>query len=448
MGIKLSKEQAESLDSYLQSLPEEKRSSFIKGFDELPDKGKIGLTNELMSSFKKPGAFAKQETPQPQGDIFQQRGEIAQAEIAKRGNLLEQIPQNLQSPNMLRKGLGGLQALGAPMTMMEGGLSNVGLKLQQGDPTNLGQEFMAGITGQKQGQYGDIFRVVGVPEPLSALGGLMIPSALPFAIVDKISDTFGKISRLSDKGIMRAGRELINGADEAGKFSKARLDSQFAKVDKVKIDPASFYDEISKLPNALINKLEAEFGKLENVALNLTVGRLREIKGMIGKYNPGSFGREARGLSENLNADEINKIYGSIKNLMEKSMVGAVKPKEIARLLNLEDKSTEVIRSIEYLKRTIVEPTLRKPTKAGNMAKKVVLEGDVSGREALNVLRSQGSKARNAINNAKRALDAFNVAQGLTKVAKHALSAATYGGAIGAIGGGIASKALKRGERE
>ena len=74
------------------------------------------------------------------------------------------------------------------------------------------------------------------------------------------------------------------------------------------------------------------------------------------------------------------------------------------------------------------------------------LRGDVSTRHALNTLkdaRTAGKAAKQIIIKAVDDLKAFNRLETSLSVAKHVVTAATYGGAIGAAGGAAFGKARK-----
>lgn len=419
------------------------------------------LRNKITGEIIEKGIRSQVATPKlTNGDIFTQRAEKAQQEIAKRGSLWGNIIADIQSPNVIKKVVGGLQAMGSPLTQLEAGIANPALLLQTGDlysqakaPTTLGvlgegarrlaEESFKGFTGRRLGQYGDVYRAGGVPSPLAATAGFTLAMS-PVKAIQVLNRTFGAVTKLSDKGIMNAGNALIKAGGEAKVFTGTKLNEAFRTVDNVKVNADDFLNAVSKLPKTFISKLEEMFGNLDEVAGSITVGRLRQLKQTIGKVRPTVFGREARGAVETLEVEDINKVYSAIKKLMASSVEKATNKKTADALMKMEDTFTQVSRASDYIKKIIVEPTLRKPTRAGGMAGKMVVEGDVSGRIALTTLKKSGKEARKTINQAVSALEAFNKWRAIVETTQHVIRAATYGGAIGAAGGMAAGKMAQR----
>jgi hypothetical protein len=370
------------------------------------------------------------------------RTSTAKEEISKRGNILGNVVSNLASPNPVRKGMGVLGVAAAPLSMLESGIANPALKMQEGNfnPIDLAKESFLGFTGQKQGQYGDVARIAGYPKPIAATIGL-VASMSPLKAGQAINKTFGSIKRLSDKGIIKAGESLINATREATQATGIKVGEAFKAVENIKVDPNRFIDSVSKLPKALISELEDRFGSLSDMS-ELNIGQLRAIKQVIGKFRPGVFGKEARGVAENIEAEKINQVYGAIKKMLSNSVEIATNKKTASALMELEDAYSKVSKSSDYIQKTIVESTLGQATKGGAMAKKLALEGDVSGRTAMNILKQSG--ARKSINDAVRSLEAFNKWQAIGKFGKHAMDAAMFGGAVGSLGGLVANKVYNK----
>ena len=67
-------------------------------------------------------------------------------------------------------------ALGAPFEAGESIPANVGLALQRGDVSQLPQELLQGMTGERPAQIGDVYRASGVPalQAMSASAGLLL----------------------------------------------------------------------------------------------------------------------------------------------------------------------------------------------------------------------------------------------------------------------------------
>lgn len=375
-------------------------------------------------------------------DIYTQRYGEAQQRIEGRGNLWGNIRGDISSPNPIRKAVGLIGAVASPASVAESAIANPALEMQSGNfrPQDLAREAALGLSGRKQGQFGDVYRVAGAPAPIAASAGLLLSAAGPIKVLKSAGNAFGKIAKLSDRGIVKAGESLINATKEAKKFTGASLGEAFKPVEGAKVDPNRFISEIADLPKPLVAKLESIFGPLTDVGQNMTIGTLRKIKQTIGKYNPGVFGREARGLSENITADEINKVYRAIKKLIGETIENTSGKETAKKLMSLEDSYTAVERAADFVKRSVMDSTLRLPTKGGKVAKQLNLEGDVSGRSALNTLRSAGVNAKKEIDRAVSELDKFNKWRAVSSVSKRVLEA----GAIG-ITAGKAARSFNQG---
>lgn len=443
----ITQEQADKVREIVSGFDGEQKKQFLEKYASLDEKKKEVVVGRLLASATAE-TQAKPSTPSPESQLagIKSRSELAQADIKSRGNLIGGITENLTSPNPLRKAAGVVGAIGAPFTALEAAVSNPGLQMQQGnfDPGRLLKESALGITGQKLGEYGDIYRVAGAPKPVAATVGLGTSLLTPAKSLEAIKNTFGTISKLSDRMIFKSGDNLLKAVDSAESFSGTKLNEAFKVVDATKAKPDEVLDAISKLPKPLIKKIEELLGPAEDIANNATIKSLRELKRTIGKYKPSSFGRDERGLADNLDAEDISKVYGTIKNIMRRTIKDSHGEKTMQKLMGLEDAFSEISRAGQSIKKTIVDATTQKATKAGAMASKLKVEGDLTSREALNVIRSAGPQARKEINNAVRALNRFNKLQTVSGLIRHGANALVYGGAIGAAGGSVFNRVSKQ----
>lgn len=367
-----------------------------------------------------------------------------QGEIAARGNVWENIKNDFMSPNPVRKTMGALSVVASPLTAIENTVANPSLAMQAGNfnPVDLAKEAYKGFTGQKQGQYGDVYREAGVPKPLAATAGLVL-NASPIKAANMASKALSGISKMSDKGILKAGNSLINAGKQAETTVGTALNDAFKAVDNAPVDPTLITDTLAKLPKQLLGKIEEVFGGQIDLT-KVTVGQLRKMKQLIGKYRPSAFGKDARGVSENIEADEINTVYSAMKNLMEGSVVKAAGKDVAKKLMGLEKKFSEVTRASDYVKRTVVDPILMKATEAGKMAGKIQVEGKVGGRVALNTLRNAGKEAKKSINKAMTEMEAFNRWRAASEVGRKLVNAMVYGGIGGSLGGLALGNIVKR----
>jgi hypothetical protein len=412
-------------------------------------------------SEKMPDTKSPSSIKQSKGDIMVEKMSKVDKEIEARGNLWENIKKDFQKEGVLGKIKGGLGIVSSPFTSLEAGIANPALALQRNPfenaqstntlgvlgegASNLAKEAFLGFLGQKQGQYGDVYRSSGNPflETVSAPAGLTL-AVSPVKVVKTINKTFGNITRMSDKGIMKAGKSLISAGDDAVEFIGSKLNKAYETVNNIKVNPEEFVSEMSKLPKAVLSKVEDTLGGVEELSQNLTISTLRKIKQIIGKYSPSSFGKDTRGVTEKIIDDEINAVYKGVKTLISKTIAKNTSDDIAESILNLDDAFREVKNSADYIKKTIVDSTLKKPTKGGAMAKKLIAEGDVTGRTALNTIKSAGSKARDNINKAVSALESFNKWQGISENIRKAINAGIYGGVAGSLGGLALGKAVNK----
>lgn len=396
------------------------------------------------------------------GDIFEQRRDKVNKAIQERGNLVGGIIEDYKSPNILRKGLGALKTVGAPFTAAESAIANPALMLQNPQKMyenakststigvlgeglgNLVKESYLGITGQKQGQFGDVYRVAGAKEPVAATAGLGTSMISPAGALSAIKKSFGSVYKMTDKNLLETGQKMVSAIDSAMTDAGKNLDNAYNYVDVLKINPSDLIDEISKLPKPLLNKLESAYGSLEDFAMNATVGTLRKLTGSVGKYKPGSFSKDTKGLLENLADEEISMVYAGLKKVRDNTVKQTFGQKAVDELTELDKAFSEVVNAGRDIKNTIIDPVTKKATKAGVMARDLDNARDITTRESLNTLRKSGKEAQKKIDSVISSLKKFNRIQSVSRVAKHALSAATYGGAIGAVGGAIGGNLIRR----
>lgn len=367
--------------------------------------------------------------------------------IAARGTISGNIKENFVSPNPVRKLMGVAGVASAPLSAIGAMIANPALQMQAGNfnPIDLAKEAALGITGKKQGRPVDVYRRAGIPAPVaSALDFAITSSPIKLAQVGK--RFFGSIAKLSDKKILQAGNSLVRATEEASRFVGEKVGAAFKRVEDIPVDAKTFAENISKLPKILLGRVEEQFGKVQDISEKMTVGKLRQIKQFVGKYRPSAFGKSERGIAENIEAEDLNKVYGGFKELIKNTVKTATDEKTANELMKLEGSYSQVTRASDYVKKTVVDSTLLKPTKAGKMAGKIIEEGDVTGRTALNILRDSGKYSKKEIDRAISSLEAFNRWRSLSELGKHAANAALYGGAIGGLGGYAASKVYSRSE--
>lgn len=386
------------------------------------------------------------KTKEPYWKGFENRLGLSNQEVASRGNLFQNIKQNVQSPSPVKRILGGVEAVAAPIQMVESGISNPILAYQSGvnSPFSLMKESIAGFTGKKQGEIGDVLYRAGLPKPMSSAMGLALTIGIPGKAAQYTGKFFNGISKMTDKGILKSGSALVKATQEAKKFTGAKLDEVFMPFNNINVDSKSLLNVLNRLPKTAVAGIEENIGYIKDIIKNPTLSNLRQVKHFLGELRPTAFGKEARGVAETLEGKYINEVYGGIKKLMENTLRDNFGDKTAQALMSAEKAYSSVSKASSYVKKTIVDSTLGLPTKAGEAARKLVTEGDVSFRTALNTLRKSGKTAKKDIDKAVSSLEKFNRWMSLKKSAAMAAKAATYGGAVGALGGAIAGKVMGR----
>jgi hypothetical protein len=254
------------------------------------------------------------------------------------------------------------------------------------------------------------------------------------------------ISKMSDKGILKAGESLIGATEQATGAIGKKLGEAFSQVDSMFVDPKMAQKVVLGLPKEIKTVLTENFGDLTALARKMTVGQLRQFKQVLGQYSPSSFGRAERGMLENIAGDKVTRAYASAKQLLEDALRTnkATRGKFADVLLGLEDKFAEVSRASSLVKKTVMEPTLQMATEAGKMAGKIQVEGRVGGRMALNILRKSGKEAKKSIDKAMSAMESFNKWRAASEAGRKLVNAAAYGGIGGSLGGLALGNIVKR----
>ena len=383
-----------------------------------------------------PTAPAKTRTFSQAGVL--ERQAAAEGRIEERGNLWGNIESDLQSGNLGRTARGLLGGATSSIQQIEGGVANPVLEMQRGNfnPLDLAKESIAGFTGRKQGEYGDAFKVAGVPPIAADIAGLGI-SILPFHAVSK---SLKGLSKITDRNLIKGGNNVVRGMKEAEKYTGRKVGETFSKFDDIVVDGKGFLDEVAELPGALIKKVEKVTGaNIENMAQNLTIGKIREFKRILGKYKPTSFARKEMGAAETIQADEIEAVYGFMKRLMKTNLESNVGKKTSNVLMNVEKAFSGVRNAAKEVRSTIMNKNLRKPTKIGELAEKIESRTDLSARDALNTLRGGGRQAKRQITSAIDNLTAFNNWQKKAKL----IEGIARAGVLGGVGGYIGSKIIR-----
>lgn len=88
------------------------------------------------------------------------------------GQKLMQQPLQALSPMGMQVQL-PMAVMGGAAQSLESPIANVAMALQRGKMPSVRQDVIGGVTGERQGQLGDVMRSVGVPEPIAAATGML-----------------------------------------------------------------------------------------------------------------------------------------------------------------------------------------------------------------------------------------------------------------------------------
>lgn len=305
------------------------------------------------------------------------------------------------------------------------------------------REVMAGLKGEKLGEFGDVGRVAGYPEWVSSSMGLAASMLSPIAILTRGVRGLNRISLATDKGIQVAGKQLMSGADDAIRIVGRDLDDVYAGINSFSIKGSeNIVKALDNLPNVVRRNLfrELNIKGAEELVENLDIAKVRKIKGLLGKAKPGAFKEIASGLD----IEKTKNAYKVLAQSIQKTLIseGDEYAKIAGVLSDADDAFTATRRAADYIKKGIIDSTLQAPTKAGNVARGLKKEGDMTTRVALKTLRKAGGSARRNINKSIAALNKYNRIISTSKVLKGAMKSALFAGLVGSIGAKTARAVL------
>lgn len=382
------------------------------------------------------------------------------SKISSRGNLLDQIKsagQNIESPSFLKKGVGVAQALGIPFQALEASISNPIVALQQGEinPLKLSGEAVKGITGQKLGQYGDVLRQADLPEPVAATGGFIASMAIPTGIIGGVNKRLAGFGKMSDKAMKQAGNDIIEATTKAEAHVGQAVNDAYKPFEGLSLkqipasnpylQPKDVVSPIEKivngLPASLSNYIKESIG---DELIQPTLATARKVKQLIGKFKPGAYGKDAKGVDILVSDEAINSGYGQVADLIQDSVKSNYGEKAAKILRVADEKFHRLTKNVQYLKKNIVDSTLLTPTKTGLFGQKLRVVLDTAPRDAMTVLRKSCKESKALIEDAYSAIKSFNRLQAFKSAINIATNATVYGGALGAAGGATASKFLDK----
>lgn len=369
--------------------------------------------------------------------------------IRSRGTIqsdVQDIGRQFQEPGVMNKVVASARGLGtlfAPFQAVESAISNPIIKAQQGlnlsSPLEAAKSYgglmksaVKGLTLQERGEYGDVLKQAGAPTPIAATGGFLLSLATPMKVFSQVNKELSGLGKITDRGLKKAGNRLVEASEAATTNVGKTLDDAFAQVASNPVDATKFTAILNELPEVLKNEVVKKIDGQD--LMNPTVATLRKLKQLVGKHNPGSFGREERGLLENITSDNINDAYRGLKVLLQDSVSSL--GKDVAKsLMAAEEGFSRVARASQFVHKGVMDPVLRQATRAGEFAKRMTNPLIQSERVALSTLRKASKESKRGVEEAVEALKKFNRYRAGVDLGKKAAGAAIFGGAVGAIGG-------------
>lgn len=311
------------------------------------------------------------------------RQQEVEQEISKRPNLINQFIQKIQQPGYLgqavRKPLMPTQDIlaggGGVYQRGEAAIANPLMALQKGQPQRIGQEFLSGVIGQRQGEFGDIIRTTGfggiLNEPLAKTIGFLSSMGLTnMATRGKLIEAATKAGELTkqhlpqvmnDEWLTKQATSAYGVADDVVKAVQNEYDDLYKNIDDVIVDESKLKGIVNQLTGGvkeesqqLINELTTEF---EGKPIPFTINAARRIKNIIQKYIPESAWIKGK---KNLNmtprqeklADAWFKTRDLVKDTLKKHY-----PTDADYLEYLDKKATDTYRLAKAIKGMVVDET-------------------------------------------------------------------------------------------
>lgn len=418
------------------------------------------ISQELIDEYSADRVNEQNNKPKDRFQELTDRAALVQQEIAVRPTATEAFKSFLSrmanAPSNADRFLspqGIMSTVGTatlPLKMAEAYMANPMLAQQAGNfnPINAYKEAFKGLSGQKMGEISDVFRgsmIPGLSNKWTAEGaGLGLSILIPIAVWRRANQAFGTIAKMSDKTILRGGEYLVKGADEGVATVGKGVEAAYEPFNAIKISPddaSGVIDDIAKLPRVVSERMEVILGtSVDDLLTNPTIQNIRKIKQALGRVTANSFGKEEYGVADKIIDDTVQDVYGAIAKKITKTVEG-VAGKEAAQSLKTADTAfSEVDKAAQFIRRSVVDRTLKKPTKGKIAAEKLIREGDVTFRTAANTIRSSGKLARKNVDIALKALKAYNSHIGKLKIGKALLRTVLLGGIAGAVAGKVSRK--------
>lgn len=371
--------------------------------------------------------------------------------ISERADPVETLREEVETPfkfgtpaeigkSLLKPAVTTAKLTAIPISRISSAVGGLGLGLQKGKGfKEAGRMAKEGLLGEKEFRSFDPLRAAGAPDIVASGLELFTEIAIPLKALNKVSKVFrGPIQKFSDKKLLKIGSDLAKSSDDSVTAVGKPLTKAYQPINQVPVNPEKVLNEVVDLEPALVKHLEKEVGQnIDSFIENFTIEKARKLKGAIAQLKPTAFGKAEKGAIELATDKQVNRVYGSIKKAMQETLETQGLKKEASKLLKADEAFEDTINASNFIKRTITDPVLRKPTRAGRVAGGLEREADVTARSALNKLRESSFFVRQSINKSVDGLKQFNQLQKrnrlIGQVGTSALRGLVVGGTVGRI---------------
>jgi len=467
-----SQEQLKKFRDIISKRPQEERIEFIKKFQSLSSEKKdIAIFRIIENKSKLIGNQKQQVNPenlsqnqiknlQLLGNLLEkaykpiqgikttpQTEQKVEQKIQERPSAMESLREEVMTPyegniakRTLKAGITGLKTLAVPYERGAAAIANPLLELQKSPDTrrSLWDVAVEGLKGERRGQFGDLYRQVGFPEPLAGFLGLinfgLVADMATKGHVKRAAESASKFvkdrfpKRMNKDFVLGKAKQATNALDELYNGLSKQYDDLFSKIGNKKVNEQLVSEALEELPENVIKKIaksklvrrSAKTGDIVNDVQNL-----KEIRTIIRRSIPERIWN-GRALG-NPDTASMEQVYGKLSSIMAQGNDD---------LVNLNRNYSGFMKTRKAVGRVlwdsdgnvVEKPLMQLFSKSGDRGKQVVFEN----------FAKQFPQGNQIIKDVL----AYNRRQALKSIIKKAGAAVAIGGIGGAVGGSLARKGL------
>jgi hypothetical protein len=404
---------------------------FRNKFSTLNDEQK----KEFIVKFTSPGQ--QQPSQQEQGFVDKLAGRVFEAQpqteqkIAERGEakILQPIQDIVKGEGS--RVMNALNLVAAPFQRIEAAMANPLIAASKGDFKNIPESMLQGITGERIGEFGDVYRNVGVPDAAAAALGFSTDALLAGGLLEHGVKSLRKgIIKGGDKLAVKSVNQILSGVNKTEKATIASTNKFWKGIDDIQANVTSALDEIANLPKNAIKIMERELGK--NIESVTNLADVRKLKQTLGFLKSNAFSKVERGLTNTLDELKVNDAYRSLSKLIGKTLEDNNLSKQAKKLIKVNDNAENIINSAKVVKRNLMKSTGE--LKIDNAITKLIERGGGDFRIRLNNL-ANNKVSRKATREIKKGVSSIRTIAADDAFAKFMQSIPKAALRVGAIGG-------------